>query len=162
MSGSTHQRSRTLGSGSNGHRVRVIKAARARAFLPAAQSRGRIRLAVGLFSTTLMGGDGRPALLGVVTFRASVDSALLTTSFPWLIPFEQSAELGSPALTVEVPPVVEQWFAAQAVRVAAGRGVLGVAVSSAIRGCAGRASASARVLVPGFVPPRQAGAGVAA
>ncbi|WP_228184016.1 hypothetical protein [Streptomyces anulatus] len=134
----------------------------ARAFLPASESRGHFRLAVGLFSTTLMSGDGRPALLGVVTFRASVDSALLTTSFPWLIPFEQCAELGSPALTCGVPPVVEQWFVAQAVRVAAGRGVMGVAVSSAVMGCAGRASASARVLVPGFVPPRQLGARVAA
>lgn len=125
-----------------GYRVRGISAARARAFLPAGESRGSFRLAAGLFGPSPAGRDGRPVLVGVVTFRGSVDNSSLTTSFPWLIPFEQSAELSAPVLAPEVSAEVAESFVVQALRVAAGRGVIALVGSSAVRDRPGRAAAS--------------------
>lgn len=145
-----------------GYRVRVISAARARRFLPAGEQRGPFRLAVGLFGPSPTGQDGRPVLVGVVTFRGSVDSSLLTTSFPWLIPFEQSAELGVPVLASDVSSAAAEWFVVQALWVAAGRGVIALAVSSAVRARPGRAAVSGPWPLRRVVRPRDSGLGEAA
>lgn len=147
---------------SRGYRVRAISAARARAFLPAGESRGAFRLAAGLFGPSPAGRDGRPVLVGVVTFRGSVDNSSLTTSFPWLIPFEQSAELGAPVLAPEVSAEVAEWFVVQALRVAAGRGVIALVGSSAVRDRPGPAAASGPSPLRRVVRPWDSGLGAAA
>ncbi|MFB7436515.1 hypothetical protein ACFCZ5_34825 [Streptomyces microflavus] len=132
LSNVPHQHRRRAVTAVDGYRVRAVSGAAARDFLPASRPGvHRVRLSVGLFSATLRGRDGRPALVGVVTLSAPVGSSLLTTQFPWLIPFEQSAELGDPVLRFDVPAEVAAWFVVQARRVAARHGVTGVAVPAA-------------------------------
>ncbi|RLV64363.1 hypothetical protein STAN_7183 [Streptomyces sp. CBMAI 2042] len=134
LSSGCHPYGRKQGTAAEGYRVRTVSGATCRAFLTASPSGARrVRLSVGLFSTARRGRDGRPALLGVVTLAAPADSSLLTKRFPWLIPFEQSAELGEPVLLAEVPPEVVTWFVVQAKRIAARHSITGIAAPAAGR-----------------------------
>ncbi|MCD9904274.1 hypothetical protein LUR56_38025 [Streptomyces sp. MT29] len=132
LSGVSRQDRWKPGRAGRGYRVRSVSGAKARAFLPVSPSGARrVRLSVGLFSDARRDRDGHPALMGVVTLAAPLDSSLLTTQFPWLTPFEQSAELGEPVFLTEVPPEVAAWFVVRTKGIAARHGITGIAVPAA-------------------------------
>jgi hypothetical protein len=81
------------------------------------------RFQFGLFDTQTEPGA---ALVGVICLGNGTHPNALRNPFPQLVPYDEALDLNRMVLLDQVPANAESWFAARALRLAAGHGIRGV------------------------------------
>ena len=125
--------------------VAAVDGAVARAFVETHHYSGSYpasRLRYGLLDA------GTGELAGVAVLSVPVQSKVVTNSFPGLVPYEQSLELGRFVLRDEVGFNGETWFLARAFRLAAAAGIRGVVSFSDPMA---RTTSTGQVVFPGHI-----------